>query len=99
MPKHAVSECSTVCLPVIFELLPGLIPFASKWHAGLILYKNVYINMSNNYLTTMYEGHPINSGNVFIIRTLIRLAYQNYIVNMAKHVAHIIHYPKFISSQ
>ena len=45
----------------------------------------------------IYEGHPINSGNFFIIRILIRLANQNYIVNMAKHVAHKIHCPKFIS--
>ena len=50
-------------------------------------------------LKPFYEGHPINSGNFFIIQTLIRLAYQNYIVSMAKHVAHIIHYPKFISGQ
>ena len=42
---------------------------------------------------TIYEGHPINSGNFFIIRMLIRLAYQSYIVSMAKHVAHILHYP------
>ena len=55
MPKHAVFECSTVCLPVIFDLLPGLIAFASKWHVGWILDKNVYINTSNSYLTTMYE--------------------------------------------
>ena len=47
----------------------------------------------------MYEGHPINSGNFFIIRMLIRLAYQNYNVSMAKHVAHVRHYPKFISGQ
>ena len=40
MPKHAVFECSTVCLPVIFELLPGLIAF----------------NTSNRYLTTIYES-------------------------------------------
>ena len=40
MPKHAVFECSTVCLPVIFEILPGLIPF----------------NTSNSYLTTVYES-------------------------------------------
>ena len=33
MPKDAVFECSVVCLSVI-ELLPGLIPFTSKWHAG-----------------------------------------------------------------
>ena len=33
MPKHAVFECSAVCLSVIIELLPGLIPFTSKWHA------------------------------------------------------------------
>ena len=36
MPKHAVFECLAVCLhvSVIIELLPGLIPFTSKWHAG-----------------------------------------------------------------
>ena len=56
MPKHAVFECSTVCLPVIFELLPGLIPSTSKWHAGCILDKTVYISTSNSYLTTMYES-------------------------------------------
>ena len=48
---------------------------------------------------SIYEGDPINSGNFFIIRMLIRLAYQNYIVSMAEHLAHIIHYPKFISGQ
>ena len=47
----------------------------------------------------LYEGHPRNSENFFIISMLIRLAYQNYIVSMAKHVAHIIHSPKFISGQ
>ena len=50
-------------------------------------------------MMSIYEGHPINSGNFFIIQTLTRLAYQNYIVSMGKHVAHIIHYPKFISGQ
>ena len=34
MIKDAVFECSVVCLTVIIELLPGLIPFTSKWHAG-----------------------------------------------------------------
>ena len=39
MPKDAVFECSVVCLSVIIELLPGLIPFTSEWHAGYILDK------------------------------------------------------------
>ena len=43
--KHAIFECSTVCLPVIFELLPGLIPF----------------NTSNSYLTAMYENNLHNN--------------------------------------
>ena len=34
IPKDAVFECSVVCLSVIIELLPGLIPFTFKWHAG-----------------------------------------------------------------
>ena len=68
MPKHAVFECSTVCLSVIFELLPGLIPFASKWHAW-ILDKNVYINTSNSYLTTIYES--ILHNNTYMYSSLI----------------------------
>ena len=39
-----------------FWLLPGLIPFASLWHAGRILNKNIYINMNYSSLTTMYES-------------------------------------------
>ena len=34
MTKEAVFECSVVGLSVIIELLPGLNPFTSKWHAG-----------------------------------------------------------------
>ena len=34
VPKHTVFHCSGACLSVIFELLIGLIPFASKLHAG-----------------------------------------------------------------
>ena len=33
-PKMQVFECSAVCLSVIIELLPGLIPFTSKRHVG-----------------------------------------------------------------
>ena len=69
MPKHPVFECSTVILPVIFELLPGVIPFISKWHAWLILDKNVYINTSNSYLTTMYES--ILHNNTYMYFSLI----------------------------
>ena len=39
-----------------FKLLPGLIPFASLWHAGWILKKNIYMNMNYSSLTTMYES-------------------------------------------
>ena len=36
--KHSTTEpLRSPCLSVIFELLPGLIPFASSWHAGSIL--------------------------------------------------------------
>ena len=40
-----------------FWLLPGLIPFASLWHAGLILKKGIYMNMNYRSLTTMYESN------------------------------------------
>ena len=39
MPKDAAFERSVVRLSVIIELLPGLIPFTSKWHVGYILDK------------------------------------------------------------
>ena len=51
------------------ELLSGLIPFASKWHAGRILDKNVYINTSNSSLTTMYES--ILHNNTYMYFSLI----------------------------
>ena len=47
---------SAACLSVIFELHPALTPFASLWHAGRILDKNVNINMNYSYPTTMYES-------------------------------------------
>ena len=55
MPKDAVFECSVVCLSVIIELLPGLIPFTFKWHAGYILDKNNTLNIDYCFLTTIYE--------------------------------------------
>ena len=55
MPKDAVFECSVVCLSVIIELLPGLILFTSKWHAGYILDKNNTLNIIYCFLTTIYE--------------------------------------------
>ena len=33
-PQHTVFEYSAACLSFIFELLPGLIPFAILWHTG-----------------------------------------------------------------
>ena len=55
MLKDAVFECSVVCLSVIIELLLGLIPFTSKWHAGLILDKNNSLNIDYCFLSTIYE--------------------------------------------
>ena len=57
MPKDAVFECSVVCVSVIIELLPGLIPFTSKWHAGKMLDKNNTLNRDYCFLTTIYEMH------------------------------------------
>ena len=46
-----------VYLILIFEIkiLPGLIPFASLWHAGCILDKSVIMNTNYRYPTTMYK--------------------------------------------
>ena len=65
---------------------------------GSILETQVELYIQNNSIC-IYVGHLINSENFLIIGTLIRLAYQNNIVSMVKHVAHIIHYTKFISGQ
>ena len=54
MPKNAVFECSAVCLSVIIELLPGLIPFTFKWHVEQILDKNNTFNINYCFLTTIY---------------------------------------------
>ena len=55
MPKDAVFECSVVCLSVIIELLPGLIPFTSKWHDGYILDKNDTLDIDYFFLSTIYD--------------------------------------------
>ena len=55
MPKDAVFECSVVCLSIIIELLPCLIPFTSKWHAGYILVKNNTLNIDDCFVTTIFE--------------------------------------------
>ena len=55
-PQHTVFEQSTACLSVVFELLPGFIPFAIFWHAGWTLEKNIYKNINCNYPTTIWEG-------------------------------------------
>ena len=52
MPKHAVLSTQQRAYQS-FELLPCLIPFASLWHAVLILNKAVYINMNYSYPTTI----------------------------------------------
>ena len=39
-----------------YQLLPGLLPFASLRHAGRVLNKNVYMNRSYSYPTTIYES-------------------------------------------
>ena len=75
-----------------------------KWFDSTLIvhwlcFGSILFNMGSFGDALEYEGHPINSGNFFIIRMLVRLAYQNYIVSMAKHVAHIIHYQNFISRQ
>ena len=33
-PQHTAFEPSEVCLSVVFELLPGFIPFTILWHIG-----------------------------------------------------------------
>ena len=41
--------------PNIFKNAKSLIPFAFKWHAGLILDKNNTFNINYCFLTTIYE--------------------------------------------
>ena len=40
---------------VVFESLPGSIPFAIWWHTRWILDKNVNMNNNYSYRTTIYR--------------------------------------------
>ena len=47
-PYTSAFEHSVASLSVFFLILPALIPLASLWHAGLILDKNVNMNVNNS---------------------------------------------------
>ena len=51
------SFCALCSMPISrFELLPDLIPFAILWHDGWTLEKNINIDMTCNYPTTIWES-------------------------------------------
>ena len=56
MPQHTAFEQSAACLSVFLELLPGLIPLTMLWHAGWTLEKTICMNMTYNYLTTIFRS-------------------------------------------
>ena len=53
-PQHTDFEHLAACLSVVFELLPGFIPFTILWHIGWILDKNVTMNKNYSYPTTIW---------------------------------------------
>ena len=53
-PQHIAFKHSAACLSVVFELLPGFIPFTILWHIGRILNKNVTMNKNYSYPTTLW---------------------------------------------
>ena len=55
IPTHSFWVLSSMLISH-FWLLPGLILFASLWHAGWIFKKHIYMNMNYSSLTTMYES-------------------------------------------
>ena len=55
-PKHTDLSTQQHAYQSLFELLPGLSPFAIFWDAGWTLEKDVYINMNYNYPTTIWES-------------------------------------------
>ena len=73
-----VFEYLAACLSVIFELLPGLIPFASLWHAGCIFEKHVYMHINYSYLTTIYKS--------IFAQMYIFLVEKYYLQFLLKHV-------------
>ena len=54
--KHTAFEHSAACLSVVLELLPGVVTFAILWHTRRILDKNVNVNKSYNYPTTLWQS-------------------------------------------
>ena len=55
-PQHTAFEQSAACLSVFLELLPGLIPLTMLWHAEWTFEENNCMNMSYNYLTTIFRS-------------------------------------------
>ena len=53
-PQQTAFLHSAACLLVVFELLPGFIPFTILWHIGWILDKNVTVNKNYSYPTTIW---------------------------------------------
>ena len=72
-PQHTAFEQSTACLTVFLGSLPGLIPFAILWHAGLTLAKTSCMNMDYNYPTTIFrsifaQNVRISGGKIYIYK-------------------------------
>ena len=55
-PQHTAFELSAACLSVFLELLPGSIPLTMLWHAWWTLDQTICMNVTYNYLTTMFRS-------------------------------------------
>ena len=71
----------------------------SDWYSGSN--KRAGKGKSQNKLSSeeyyIYECHPINSENLFIIRVCIKFAFQKYYFRVAHLMAHITKHWKFLS--
>ena len=82
-PNYAVLYYSTACFSVIFESLPGFIPFASLRHAGWILGKNFNLNMNNSFLTTIERDNIIHT--VVTSHRAGKVTYREFLSNNCRY--------------
>ena len=92
-PQHTAFEHSATCLSVIFELLPGFIPFTILWHIGWILDKNVTMNKNYSYPTTIWVGILTQRYVFLVLFTIFAFDLGKFI---SKNWKNILFYQKFV---
>ena len=91
--QQTAFEHSVACLSVVFELLPGFIPFAILWHSRGILDKNVNMNNNYRYPTTICESILTQIYVFLVLFTSFDFHHKIFICKTRKN---IFFYQKFV---